>query len=90
MQITMTRFSGKTLTANRNVDALPCVDPREHQTPALWFLPTFLVPTELIASVTGHPVLYDPSLSHFSDRNKKALAWAEVSRVVGWSVWCVS
>ncbi|KAK0142794.1 Transcription factor Adf-1 [Merluccius polli] len=41
---------------------------------------------KLIATVAGHPVLYDPSLFCFRDRNKKALAWAEVSRVVGWSV----
>ncbi|KAK0137994.1 Transcription factor Adf-1 [Merluccius polli] len=41
---------------------------------------------KLIAAVAGHPVLYDPSLFCFRDRNKKALAWAEVSRVVGWSV----
>ncbi|CAL8363270.1 unnamed protein product [Boreogadus saida] len=40
----------------------------------------------LIAAVTGHPVLYDPTLFQFRDRNAKALAWAEVSRVVGWSV----
>ncbi|KAK0138528.1 hypothetical protein N1851_024940 [Merluccius polli] len=41
---------------------------------------------KLIAAVAGHLVLYDPSLFCFRDRNKKALAWAEVSRVVGWSV----
>ncbi|CAL8276969.1 unnamed protein product [Boreogadus saida] len=40
----------------------------------------------LITAVTGHPVLYDPTLFQFRDRNTKALAWPEVSRVVGWSV----
>ena len=39
----------------------------------------------LIAAVTGHLVLYDPTLFHFRDRNAKALAWAEVSRVLGLS-----
>ena len=91
MQITMTRFGCKTLTTNRNVDAL-----RLHGsqgTPALWFLldlfgsySTFKMTTEkLITAVAGHPVLYDPSLFDFRDRNKKALAWAELSRMVGWS-----
>ena len=92
MQITMTRFSGQTLTANRNVDALRL---RGSQgTPntgtlvpiycfgSYWL---YKMSTEkLIVAVTGHRVLYDPSLFHFRDRNKKGLAWA--SRVVGWSV----
>ena len=90
MQITMMHFSGKTLTANRNVDALRL---RGSQgTPNTGTLVPVLVPTDYkmltekcIAAVTGHPVLYDPSLFHFRDRNKKALARAEVSRVVGWS-----
>ena len=62
------------------------MDPREHRQ-ALWFLPTFIHSLNkmsaevLIAAVTGHPVLYDPTLFHFRDRNAKALA----SRVVGWS-----
>ena len=90
----MTRFSGQTLTANRNVDALRLRGSQgTPNTGTLVPIPTVLVPTDykmstekLIAAVTGHPVLYDPSLFHFRDRNKKALAWAEVSRVVGWSV----
>ncbi|CAL8295071.1 unnamed protein product [Boreogadus saida] len=40
----------------------------------------------IIAAVTGHPVLYDPTLFQFRDRNAQALAWAELSRVVGGSV----
>ena len=64
------------------------MDPREHRE-ALWFLPTFIHSLNkmsaevLIAAVTGHPVLYDPSLCQFRDRNAKALAWAEVSWLVG-------
>jgi hypothetical protein len=78
MQITMTRFSGQTLTANRNVDALRL---RGSQgTPnngTLVPIPTVLVPTDykmstekLIAAVTGHPLWYDPSLFHFKDRKR--------------------
>ena len=40
MQITMTRFSGKTLTANRNVDALRLR--RSQGTPVGNLVPTYL------------------------------------------------
>ena len=50
------------------------MDPREHRQ-ALWFLPTFIHSLNkmsaevLIAAVTGHPVLYEPTLFQFRDRN---------------------
>ena len=59
MQITMKRFSGQTLTANRNVDALRL---RGSQgTSAGTLVPTFIHSLNkmsaevLIAAVTGHP-----------------------------------
>ena len=64
------------------------MDPREHRQ-AHWFLPTFIHSLNKMSAevliAAGHPVLYEPTLFQFRDRNKKALAWAEVSRVVGWS-----
>ena len=47
MQITMTRFSGQTLTANRNVDALRLRGSQgTPNTGTLVSIPTVLVPTD--------------------------------------------
>ena len=73
MQMTIIRFSDQTLTANRNVNALRL---RGSQgTSAGTLVPTFIHSLNkmsaevLIAAVTGHPVLYEPTLFQFRDRN---------------------